>query len=60
MQSRLSSIIEIAKGTVITIGVTALCESALPTTYALILSLIVSTALKYALRRYYNNKTIDK
>ena len=56
MQTKLESILEIAKGTVITLTVTALCNVIMPTIWAFGVSLVVSTLLKYALRRYYNRK----
>ena len=59
MQSKLSSIIEIAKGTTITLAVTAICNSVMAITWAFGVSLIVSTILKYLLRRYYNKKMLD-
>lgn len=57
-QSKLSSILEIGKGTVVTLAVTGIADLFLPTIAALTVSLVVSTLLKYLIRRYYNKKAI--
>lgn len=55
MQSRLSSVLEIATGTAITLLI-AYCLAAWTTNevVAVTLALVVSTAVKYFLRRGYN------
>ena len=59
-QSKLSSILEIAKGTIITLAVTGVCNLFFAPISAFTASLFISTALKYALRRYYNGKVEEK
>lgn len=56
MQTKLESLLEIAKGTAITLTVTGICNLIMPIVWAFVVSLVVSTLLKYALRRYYNRR----
>lgn len=58
-QSKKSSIIEILNGTLVTLAVTGTCQIVMPVVPAFIVSLVLSTALKYAIRRYYNRKHVS-
>jgi hypothetical protein len=55
-QSRLSSIIEIGKGTLVTLAITGIAEYFLPIIPAFTVSLVASTYIKYLIRRCYNSK----